>query len=105
MNEKIEINTNIPTKNDLIEALRYAEEKTNGAKNHRIDTLKSVIGLTFEFGDTNGWTEKAISMYKLAEQKLKLFVDEKIKAVEEDGHDYVWVVDGSTYDEKNLINH
>ena len=94
----------IPTQGDLLEAIRYAEEKTSGAKNHRIDTLKNVVRMTFEFGDESGWTDEVVLMYKLAEQKLKLFVDQKIKPIDEEGHDYVWVSDGTPYDRKKLIN-
>ena len=98
------IERRVPKKEDLTEALRYASINITGEKNHIIMGIFANIQTAFDFGEDNGWDDEDILNFKLSEQRLKLIVDRKIKQVSEDSTDFVWVIDGSEYDSRKLIN-
>ncbi|MFA6463426.1 MAG: hypothetical protein WCV55_00270 [Candidatus Paceibacterota bacterium] len=98
------IEKRIPTKGDLIEALRYASTKTTGEKNHVVDNVYARLETEFNFGEDVGWNDENILDFKLATQKLKLIVDKKIKQISPDSTKFIWVADGSEYDGRKLIN-
>jgi hypothetical protein len=98
------IERRIPIEGELTEALRYASMKATGEKNHVMSGIFANLQTAFDFGVDNGWTEEDIIFFRLMEQKIKLLVDRKIKQVSLDSTDFIWVVDGSEYDNTKLIN-
>ena len=94
----------VPNKGDLTEVLRYAEMNFSGGRNHVFAGMVANVKTAFGFGEDLNWREDLILDYKLHEQKLRLFVDGKIRQVDEKSTDFVWVSDGAPYDWKKLIN-